>query len=36
MTWLESPEKLLSAALIAVVVGFSIIALGLSLLGMLT
>lgn len=32
MSWLESPQKLLGVALLAVVVGFSIIAFSLNLL----
>lgn len=36
MAWLESPQKLLGIALLAVVVGFSIIAASLTLLTVLT
>lgn len=32
MSWLESPEKLLGVALLGVVAGLSVIALGLTLL----
>ncbi len=35
MTWLESPQKLLSVALLAIAVGFSIIAIGLGILTIL-
>ncbi len=35
MTWLENPGKLLSAALIAVAIGFTIIAVGLTLIEVL-
>ena len=35
MSWLESPGKLLGIALLALVVGFSIIAVGLTVLSAL-
>jgi len=35
MAWLEDPQKVLSIATVALVIGFSIVALGVTLLSVL-